>query len=140
MEFSIPTHSHYIHFVRGLQKRKSLQGCFCESGKIISIMAWKPNDIRWIRTGYQPYWKIVRRIALGQFSISNKRKIQKIITMFVSAGLRTKKIGINLHCTNGRKLSIIRCDKKKTFAQSFNTLRCKYSFMLNFVLVNNLFN
>ena len=37
-------------------------------GKEYSSMASKPSNIRWIRTGSQPYWKIINSIVLQTIS------------------------------------------------------------------------
>ena len=81
-------------------------------------MASKPNNIRCIGTGSQPYWKIMYIIVLQNFPEILKLKLYISLYQFYEPGpldLKATKTKINLvifSFTIRGKLSVIRCDQE----------------------------
>ena len=83
-------------------------------------MASKPINIRWIRTGFQPYRKkIMFSIVLQTIFHLYQNKNHKIYTSFINQGLqflgtnkKTDFILMIFYFNIHEELSVIRCDEK----------------------------
>ena len=85
--------------------------CLIWNKKMFSFnMASKPINIRWIWTGFQPYWRIMYSIVLETIFHKYSNKNHKINTSFVNPGL-----GISWDKTMDDKLMNISNDVKLNY-------------------------
>ncbi len=79
---------------------------------MFSSMASKPITIRWIRTGSQPYWKIMYSIVLQIVFHETSYQNHKIPRALGPFGANKTDFNLKIFQFDIRgKLSIIRCEK-----------------------------